>query len=168
MQRFRDWIAELPAAGLFIYFTVSFAVLFALLTRTSLTVDVVGGMAFAALMTPLTLVRRRGRGEGRARTEISAAIRLRQLPGLVDPVRWSDALKRRRSALLQQLYVGVPIFAVLGVIEAGQIVSGTKDLLQPIVLLAIAIACVFVAVIPATIQLPRIRDLQSQLKLIYG
>jgi hypothetical protein len=168
LQRFRDWFAGLPAIGLFVYFAAVFGVVFGFLGGYSVAGSVAAGLLFASLMTPLTLRQRKKSGGTAARLEVSAAIRSGKLPGLIDPVRWLASLEQRRNNLRQVLYLGGTIFGILIVSQVIVIALANGDVLRAAAWLALGIAGMCIAVIPAVVQLPRIRELETEIRSIYA
>jgi len=164
----RVWFDGLSGPAVFLYFMLGFGILFGLVGRSGLEMGLVGGVVFAALMTPVVLSRRRKLGGITLLRQISLATKTGKLPGLIDPSRWLPVLASRRAGLRRSQRIGGIVFTLAGIAAALTSLEPRVDLLDSIGLAALMFVAAGVSAIPPIWRIRQITRLEGRIRADYG
>jgi hypothetical protein len=164
----RAWFDGLSGPAVFLYYFLTFGVLFGLISRSGLELGLVAGLLFAAFMTPVTLSTRRRLGGASLLRQVSLATASGVLPGLIDPSKWLAVLTHRRASLRRQQLIASILFLFIVVIAVLGRLQPRTDQLESIGLAVLSLAVVVTGVIPPFWQIARIDKLRIRIRGDYG
>jgi uncharacterized protein YjeT (DUF2065 family) len=171
----RDWFAGLSWLSVFVYFALAFGLLFWVIggfggepaAPTAIIPALLGGVVFSALMTPLTMWRRRrSTPTHQPPIPISLALRDGTLPGLINPDTWLPALEARAAIDRSLRRTGIVLIVVGSLLLILGIVN--HNWVGWTILGALLIAVSVWRIVDARLELPKIAKLQAEIRSTYN